>query len=142
MTELTRYLDEFVEPTLDEFRREPSRRRAYLAFVVIYHAIDRYPLRGQSSVDALREAWRKESEEFEIAEIAAHDFKHGWAKLRKKTAARLFPEDVFPASGMPGDFNGQMLNDTGEVELLVPVAANALEFLRRKAGELRLASEG
>jgi hypothetical protein len=33
-------------------------------------------------------------------------------------------------------FNAQMLNDTGGVERLVSVAEKALEFLRRKAGEL------
>jgi hypothetical protein len=79
MTELTGYLDEFVEPTLDEFRRDPfSRRRAYLACVAIYHAIDRHPAHGPRKPDreALREAWRAESEEFAIVEIAAHDFKH------------------------------------------------------------------
>lgn len=143
MIELTGYLDEFVEPTLDEFRRDPfSRRRAYLACVAIYHAIDRYPLCGQAREkaerDALREAWRAESEEFEIVEIAAHDFKHVWAKLRKKTSARLFSEGRIPAAGMLGSmgFNAQMLNDTGGVERLVSVAEKALEFLRRKAGEL------
>jgi hypothetical protein len=65
-----------------------------------YLAIDRYPLCGQAREkaerDALREAWRAESEEFEIVEIAAHDFKHVWAKLRKKTSGRLFSEGRIP----------------------------------------------
>jgi len=81
--------------------------------------------------------WREESREFAIVEIAAHDFKHVLASVREETTARLFPEGVSPATGMLGsmDFNDRMLNDTGEVERLVPVATKALEFLRRKADE-------
>ena len=139
MSELTRYLDEFVEPTLDEFRRDPlSRRRAYLACVAIYHAIDRHPAHGpgRKERDALRKAWRK-SAEFATVEIAAHDFKHVLAKVREETTQRLFAERVSPAAGMLGSmgFNEGMLNDTGEVKWLVSVAEKALEFLRRKAGE-------
>ena len=36
------YLDEFVEPTIREFAKDPtSRRRAFLACVVTHHALDR-----------------------------------------------------------------------------------------------------
>jgi hypothetical protein len=99
MIELTGYLDEFVEPTLDEFRRDPfSRRRAYLACVAIYHAIDRYPLCGQAREkaerDALREAWRAESEEFEIVEIAAHDSSTFGPSCEKKPRGVYSPRGV------------------------------------------------
>jgi hypothetical protein len=43
---LTRYLDDIVEPTFEDFTRNPrSVRHAYLACLVTYHAIDRvtYP---------------------------------------------------------------------------------------------------
>lgn len=45
MNDLSRYLDVIVEPTFEEFKREPSSRRAFLVCVAIYHAIDRvaYP---------------------------------------------------------------------------------------------------
>jgi hypothetical protein len=41
MEDLQLYLDEMVQPTLEDFEAKPtSRRRAFLACVVIAHAVD------------------------------------------------------------------------------------------------------
>ena len=42
MNALTQYLKTMVDPTIEEFMRNPlSPRHAYIACVVTYHAIDR-----------------------------------------------------------------------------------------------------
>jgi hypothetical protein len=74
-SDLSRYLELIVEPTFDEFNRNPtSVRHAFIACVVIYHAIDRaaYP---EKPGNLLRE-WRKQSLEFKLVEIVANHFKH------------------------------------------------------------------
>lgn len=50
MESMTEYLDSIVQPTFDDYTRSPSTRRAYLACLVAYHAIqspcgDNWPLR-------------------------------------------------------------------------------------------------
>jgi hypothetical protein len=72
---LVQYLELIVEPTLDDFRKNPlSVRHAYLAAVVTYHAIDRAAYPRKSRV--LLEKWRKESPEFGIVELVANQLKH------------------------------------------------------------------
>jgi hypothetical protein len=73
MDGLTRYLKVIAEPTVEEFKRNPSSvRHAFLACVATYHAIDRvaYP----KSVGNLRKTWGKESVEFKVVDIVAHNF--------------------------------------------------------------------
>jgi hypothetical protein len=135
MNTLTQYLDVIVEPTLDEFRRHPtSLRHAYLACVAIYHAIDRvaYP----QSRGNLRKEWRRESMEFSLIDIVAHDFKHV-----KSTDHQPVTDAIPIAHALYGtvDFNSAMFNDTGELETLRHldfVAGDAVRFLRQKAESL------
>jgi len=73
--ELARYLEHFVDPTFEDFKKNPlSMRHAFLACVATYHAIDRaaYPKTSAN----LRRDWRRESLEFRIVDIVAHHFKH------------------------------------------------------------------
>ncbi len=75
MDNLEAYLKEIVEPTFDDFKRNPrSVRHAFLACVAAYHSIDRvtYP----KSHANLRKSWKKNSVEFTIVDMVAHHFKH------------------------------------------------------------------
>jgi hypothetical protein len=82
MEDVQHYLDEIVEPTVEEFRRNPfSARHAFLACVATYHAIDRatYP----KSASNLRREWSKKSLEFTIVDMVAHHFKHVKSDIEK-----------------------------------------------------------
>lgn len=75
MEDMVRYLDEVVEPTIAEYEAEPlSLRRAFLACVVTFHAIDylAYPQKPA----ALRGKLREQSESFAVVDRVAHAFKH------------------------------------------------------------------
>jgi hypothetical protein len=75
MKGLDRYLDLIVEPTVEEFKRNPtSVRRAFLACVSIYHALDRAT--SSKNKGNLLEDWRKKSPEFKLVETVALHFKH------------------------------------------------------------------
>ena len=72
MTALTRYLDDIVEPTFEDFKRNPrSLRHAYLACLVTYHAIGRvtYP----KNPGNLRKQWKKTSVQFAIVDMIYPD---------------------------------------------------------------------
>ena len=139
MDALNRYLKLKVEPTVDEFKRNPtSIRHAYLACVATYHAIDRIAYPGPRG--NLRKAWRKASMEFALVDIVAHDFKHV-----KSTQHRAVPGAIpislalYARIGSMG-FNTHMLNDTGEVNSLrhlVFVVQEAVKFLRCRAASVR-----
>jgi len=70
---LARYIEVIVEPTFEDFRKERTARRAFLACVAIYHAIDRaaYPKKPGN----LRREWGK-TLEFKMVDMVAHHFKH------------------------------------------------------------------
>jgi len=75
VTGLARYLETIVEPTFEDFKRNPlSQRHAFLACVAAYHAIDRatYPAKPSN----LRKEWREKSLQFKIVDMIAHHFKH------------------------------------------------------------------
>jgi hypothetical protein len=133
---LNRYLKLIVEPTVDEFKRNPtSIRHAYLACVATYHAIDRIAYPGPRG--NLRKAWRKACMEFALVDIAAHDFKHV-----KSTGHRSVPGAIPICLALYGSmgFNTHMLNDTGEANSLrhlVFVVQEAVKFLRYRAASVR-----
>ncbi|MET4296565.1 hypothetical protein ABIB06_007360 [Bradyrhizobium sp. LB8.2] len=75
MNALKYYIEQFVEPTFEDFKRNPaSERHAFLACVTAYHAVDRatYPKRPRN----LKSRWRKECRQFAIVDMMAHHFKH------------------------------------------------------------------
>jgi len=133
---LTRYLDDIVEPTFEDFKRNPrSLRHAYLACLVTYHAIDRvtYP----KNPGNLRKQWKKASVQFAIVDMIAHKVKHVVSD----------DEKYRPASGIPlssivfgfGTINSAPLNthtiNDGGVDLhnLLYVIRDATTFLRKQA---------
>jgi hypothetical protein len=131
MNSLARYLALIVEPTVEEFKRNPfSLRHAFLACVAAYHAIDRvtYP----KSAGNLRKAWGKESMEFLIVDHVAHDFKHVKSEdTRRLTRGIPLSHAIYGGMG----FNTHTLNDTGQIVALrhlTFVVQDAVKFLHKK----------
>jgi hypothetical protein len=87
VNDLPSYLKLIVEPTFEEFKDDPTPRRAFLTCLAIYHAIDRvsYP----KSTSNLRKAWGKKSIEFKLVDIIAHHLEHVKSMTRKELA-RVF----------------------------------------------------
>jgi hypothetical protein len=75
---LDQYLSEIVYPTIADFEANPtSRRRAFLACVTTFHAIDYIADSGQKTGKRnLRGQFRKTSPEFALVDRVAHAFKH------------------------------------------------------------------
>jgi hypothetical protein len=72
------YFTEIVEPTIQEFAENPtSRRLAFLACVVTFHAID-YLAAAENTPNTgnLKKRFGNESAEFAIVDRVAHAFKH------------------------------------------------------------------
>lgn len=147
MEDLEHYLVEIVEPTVEDFRREPSSvRRGFLACVVIEHAVDylAYPgdpeqwdsdqHRGKRS--NLRGQFRKENLDFGLASEAANAFKHVRATIGTKSEAAAAYERP-PAIGgrmmcglsLAGDATGAVIFNGHN---LLQVVEGALAFLRSK----------
>src|SRR5438067_1079852 len=132
VNDLIRYIKLIVEPTVDEFKRNPtSLRHAFLACVATYHAIDRvtYP----RSRGNLRKKWGAESMEFRLVDIVAHDFKHV-----RSSDHRPVPNRIPVSSALYGNMgvNTHMPNDTGQLASLrnlVFVVQDAVKFLHQKA---------
>ena len=74
MEDMERYLNEIVEPTIEDFEKNrTSVRHAFLACVTTFHAIDylAYPRKAR----LLREKFRK-NVDFATVDRVAHAFKH------------------------------------------------------------------
>ena len=136
MTALTRYLDDIVEPTFDDFRRKPhSLRHAYIACLVTYHSIDRvtYP----KNPGNLRKRWKQGSVEFAIVDMIAHKMKHVVSDDEKHRPATGIPLSslVFGFGTLntaPSNVHGV---DQGGIDLhnLYFVIRDAIAFLRKQA---------
>ncbi len=75
MEDLARYLEEIVDPTIEDFEQHPtSVRHAFLACVAVFHSVDylAYPRKSQS----IRQQFRRESDSFKVVDQVAHAFKH------------------------------------------------------------------
>lgn len=127
MNDLAQYMELIVEPTYEEYKRNStSVRLAYLACLVVYHAVDRaaYP----DEPGPLAEQWRSESQEFMLIEEVAQHFKHGqrrWVrKAKEKNPDALL---ITHPLGLEGDLEGL---ETRELFFLV---RDAIKFLREKA---------
>jgi hypothetical protein len=141
---LQEYLDVIVEPTFEDFKRNPhSMRHAYLACVAVYHAIDRaaYPKRPGN----LRNKWRKESFQFVIVDMVAHKFKHvisddekSDALVQARTRGIPIASMVFGSGNMSQDpTNARSLAEGGiALHNLYFVISDAIKFLWEKAASL------
>jgi hypothetical protein len=77
MSLLDDYIKKTVQPTIEEFERDISPRRAFLTAVVIFHAVDRAAVdQGMRTSGNLRNEWGKSSAAFKIVDVVAHRFKH------------------------------------------------------------------
>jgi hypothetical protein len=75
MEDLVRYLNVIVDPTVADLEAEPtSVRKAFLACVAVYHAIDRFAYPGKPG--NWKKRWREQSPEFALVDDVAHAFKH------------------------------------------------------------------
>jgi hypothetical protein len=124
---LLTYLKLIVEPTVEEFIRNPtSIRHAELACIAAYHSVDRVSYPHPGSIVA--EAWRKQSTAFALIEIFALDAKHVKSWKNKPQ-----PNTIPISAALYGTgFNTHMLNDTGEVDALRNLAflvQDAVKFI-------------
>jgi hypothetical protein len=142
MEDMVRYLDEVVDPTIAELERDPtSVRRAFLACVAAFHAIDYLAYPRKSA--AQREIFRRECKSFAIVDRVAHAFKHVKAGDPKSSTNRpLLAQNVISrpgalwAEGFTWDLSrwddpigGVTLNEEQDVDLLAELK-NTVEFLR------------
>ena len=135
MEYLVRYLDEIVEPTVEEYHRNPlSVRHAFIACVVTFHAIDylAYP----KSSKGLRQQFGKASPDFRLVDHVAHAFKHvisgnpGNPNLKSEDVVRrkgTFAAGVF--APLVFDVGAVAISDRPKTNLLRSVK-NAVQFLR------------
>jgi hypothetical protein len=138
VNDLRRYIELIVEPTFEDFQRNPmSVRHAFLACVAIYHAVDRvsYPKKPGN----LGKEWGKKSWEFLIVDMVAHHFKHVKSDIEKgPTLPGHIPLSflVFGRTG-PGtvDAGGEQM----ELRNLSFVVRDAVKFLHTQAEALERA---
>jgi hypothetical protein len=137
---LKHYLQKFVEPTFEEFKRNPqSERHAFLACVAAYHAVDRvtYPKRPGN----LKDKWRKECPQFAVVDMVAHHFKH----VRSEDEKAPHREGRIPMATVvfgygalnTAPLNTAALNEAGmELRNLSFVIQEVIKFLHQKADAL------
>ena len=125
-------------PTVEEFRRNPiSLRHCYLACAAAYHAIDRAAELNKKRVANLRQIWGRQSLEFKLVDIVAHDFKHIRASGRGVPAGRI---PISHALYGQAPFNTRLFNDAGQVESLrhlTSVVRDAVKFIHGQAERLK-----
>jgi hypothetical protein len=128
MKSLARYLELIVDPTLEDFTKNPtSLRHAFLACVAIFHAIDRASEEKGISRGNLRREWGKTAE-FKIVDIVAHHFKHVVSDDEKNIERRRKPS--IPITFVLG------FNDAGdqmELRNLFFVIRDAVKFVHKQA---------
>ncbi|MBN8991870.1 MAG: hypothetical protein J0H42_26820 [Rhizobiales bacterium] len=147
MKDLERYLSETVEPTVEDFRQDPSSvRRGFLACVVIDHSVDylaaprdRANWNGdqhRTKRRQMRKRFKKESADFELASEVANAFKHvKTISARSLEAAEVYERPpaiagrIMAGASMAGDTTGAVVVDDHN---LLHVVTEALRFLRSK----------
>lgn len=137
MEDLRQYLEDFVEPALADFERNPaSVRHAFFACVVTFHSVDY--LAHPRKPATLRQQWKRQSRAFAIVDDVAHAFKHvksGNAAnpdLRAKEVVSMpaaFDVTAFDAAA----FNvGGVTLETDPTVNVLEVVKEAVSFVRQK----------
>jgi hypothetical protein len=130
MEDLERYLEEFVEPTIADFARDPSSvRLAFIACVAVFHSVDYLAHPRRPAI--LRQQWGKKSKAFRTVDEIAHAFKHVKAAgnpspLRAKevvSVSGVFDEAVFDVRTFDGGFVTLESDPTANVLTVVREAA-------------------
>ena len=132
MDDLSTYLRHIVDPTFEDWNRNPySTRHAFLACLVVHHAIDRaaYP----KSRGNMLKAWRKECLEFAVIEVVANQFKHVKADEGPSQKGRL--PLSFVVFGLNDVEKNASLEDGYQLEMrnLWFAVRDTIRFLHRKA---------
>lgn len=139
MEDLRRYLNDFVEPAIADFERNPgSIRHAFMACVVTFHAVDyrAHPRRPAP----LRQEWNKLSRAFAIVDDVAHAFKH--VKTGNPASPDLQADQVIAMSGAfdaavfdasAFDVESVTLDNDPSVNILT-VVKDAAAFMRAQLG--------
>ena len=151
MEDLERYLSEIVEPTVEDFRRQPSSVRVgFLACVAIDHSVDylAFPAdrakwdgkEHRSRRAELRRQFGEENEHFRLASEAANAFKHVKTITERSLEASQVYERPPALAGrmmmglsMFGDTTGAVVVDGKN---LLEVVTEALRFLSSKRGNV------
>lgn len=137
-----RYMEEFVAPTIADFKSNPaSVRHAFIACVVTFHSIDYFAYPRSSS--ALRGQLKRKSSDFAIIDDVAHAFKH--VEVSDRNGPKLKSNEVVPrfAGGALGSTalgeaalgEGRQfvtLRGNSSVDVLVAVE-RAVEFIKTEA---------
>lgn len=133
MEDMVQYIEDFVEPTIADFQKNPtSVRHGFLAAVAVFHAIDYLAFPKKRPAD-LRQRFRRQSQEFAMVDDVAHAFKHVVVGNRanphltaKEVVAR--PPAYFDASGA---FDVSRFDDpVGGVMLVNDLNVDLLSVLR------------
>jgi hypothetical protein len=138
MEDLDRYLEEIVNPTVQDFVEHPtSVRHAFLACAVTFHAVDyrAHPRAPQT----LRQQWRSRSEAFRRVDEVAHAFKH--VATHRQNQARLVARAIIsrpPAVAGVMECGLSLIGDvTGAVTLQEDTTINLLEVVHDAVRFLR-----
>lgn len=137
MSDLARYLEEIVEPTVKDFEANPtSRRHAFLACVATCHGVDYLAYPGDPR--ALRQRFGHQCVDFKTIDDVGHAFKH--VVVGRRDEPRLKASEVIsrpPAywgkavwdlTRWDDGVGGVTLDGEREVDLLDAVK-NAVSFL-------------
>jgi hypothetical protein len=131
---LEEYINLIVEPTFEDFRKNPgSARHGFLACVAAFHSVDRAAQlmsekRGtvQQWRRSLRQKWRSKSFEFTAIDMITHHFKHTHSDLDEPNRHH---------DGIPLSFALGLGKKPDQLETrnLVFLVRDVLKFLRQQA---------
>lgn len=134
---LEEYIDLIVEPTFQDFRKNPgSTRLGFLACVAAFHSVDRAAQvmsRKSGTVQqwrrSLRQKWCSKSREFTAIDMVTHHFKHGHSDLDEPNPHH---------DGIPLSFSLGLGEKPDQLETrnLVFLVRDVLTFLRQQATTL------
>jgi hypothetical protein len=135
MEDLRRYLEQFVEPTIADFERDPSSvRLAFIACVATFHSVDY--LAHPRKPATLRQQWNRRSKAFAIIDDIAHAFKH--MKAGNPVSPDLRAKEVV---SMPAAFDVAVFDastfDVGSVTLTTDSTVNVLKVVKEAAAFVR-----
>ncbi len=128
---LSRYLENFVVPTVEDYNRNPSSvRHAFLACLVIWHAADRMAYPDDKKLGNIQKDWIRDCFEFRLIDMVANQFKHVERRDKREAHNPNIPKDAIHLVHALG------LDETAEtLELhsLYFVVRDAVSFLKRQA---------
>lgn len=130
LVHLNRYLDQIVEPTIQDFQRNIlSPRHAFLACVATFHAIDRLVKPSAN----LRGAWRKQSAAFAMVDLVCHTLKHVETNTKDKPNTIPLRRAVLNEMGL----NTHALNESSmDTHNLFFAVREAVKFIRQEADKM------